>query len=213
MQLDRYLARLIGLRPRLRLPRRGLVAYLTAMGPGLIAASAGNDAGGIVNFAQAGAAYDHRLLWAFVVMAISLIVIQEMCARMGAVTGKGLAELIREQFGIRWAVLAILGLLVANAASTVSEFVGINAAARIVAGEPALHSTTLGALLPYAVVPLSAFGLWWLVTKRARKPVERVLLFLTLVFFAYSPAALVSEHHWDAVVRAVGRGREGRHAA
>ena len=125
MQLDRYLARLIGRRPRLRLPRRGLVAYLTAMGPGLIAASAGNDAGGIVIYAQAGAAYGHRLLWAFVVMAISLIVIQEMCARMGAVTGKGLSELIREQFGVRWVTLAILGLLVANAAITLSEFVGI----------------------------------------------------------------------------------------
>ena len=203
MQLDRYLARLIGLRPRLRLPRRGLVAYLTAMGPGLIAASAGNDAGGIVIYAQAGAAYGHRLLWAFVVMGISLIVIQEMCARMGAVTGKGLSDLIREQFGVRWAVLAMLGLLVANAAITVSEFVGINAAARIIAGEPALRGTTLGALLPYAVVPLSAFGLWWLVTRQAREPVERVLLLLTLVFFAYIPAALIGEHHWDAVVRAV----------
>src|ERR671937_1885858 len=125
MQLDRYLAHLIRLRPRLRLPRRGLVAYLTAMGPGLIAASAGNDAGGIVIYAQAGATYGNRLLWAFVVMAISLIVIQEMCARMGAVTGKGLAELIREQFGVRWSMFATASVLVANLGICISEFVGI----------------------------------------------------------------------------------------
>jgi NRAMP (natural resistance-associated macrophage protein)-like metal ion transporter len=189
--------------PRVRVPRRGALAYLAMMGPGLITASAGNDAGGIATYAQAGAAYGYKLLWAMVITAVSLIVVQEMCARMGAVTGKGLSDLIREEFGIGWATLAMVGLLVANGAITISEFVGINAATRVVAGERALRGTAVGALLPYLVVALSAIGLWWLVTKGSRGPVERVLLVMTLVFFAYIPAALKGERDWGAVAHAV----------
>jgi NRAMP (natural resistance-associated macrophage protein)-like metal ion transporter len=188
--------------PHVRLPRRGALAYVAMMGPGLITASAGNDAGGIATYAQAGALYGYSLLWALAITTVSLIVVQEMCTRMGAVTGKGLSDLIREEFGIGWATLAMVGLLIANGAITISEFVGINAATRVITSEQALQGTAVGGLLPYIVVVLSAIGLWWLVTKGSRGPVERVLLIMTLVFFAYIPAALKGEHDWGAVVHA-----------
>jgi NRAMP (natural resistance-associated macrophage protein)-like metal ion transporter len=183
-----------------RLPRRGVLAYVAMMGPGFVTASAGNDAGGIATYAQAGATYGYKLLWAMLVTAVSLIVVQEMCARMGAVTGKGLSDLIREEFGIGWAALAMLSLLIANGSITVSEFVGINAATRVIAQEQALKGTALGAALPYVVVILAALGLWWLVTKGSRGPVERVLLVMTLVFIAYIPAAIKGVHNWGTVL-------------
>jgi NRAMP (natural resistance-associated macrophage protein)-like metal ion transporter len=201
-----YLARTLR---RLRVPvrrlvrRRGALAYLAMMGPGFVTANAGNDAGGIATYAQAGAAYGYKLLWAMMFTTVALIVVQEMCARMGAMTGKGLSDLIREEFGIGWAALAMLGLLVANGAITISEFVGIDAATRVVAHEPGLHGTALGAALPSIVVVLSAIGLWWLVTRGRRGPVERVLLVMALVFIAYIPAALKAEQHWDVVLRAL----------
>src|SRR5205807_564864 len=140
--------------PRIRVLRRGVLAYLAMMGPGFVTASAGNDAGGIATYAQAGGAYDDKLLWAMLLVTVALIVVQEMCARMGAVTGKGLSDLIREEFGIGWAALAMLGLLVANGAITISEFVGINAAMRVIAHEPRLHGTALGAGLVAFLIPL-----------------------------------------------------------
>src|ERR671922_2513243 len=145
---------------RRHVPRRGVLAYLAMMGPGFVTANAGNDAGGIATYAQAGAAYGYKLLWAIMLVTVALIVVQEMCARMGAITGKGLSDLIREEFGISWAALAMLGLLVANGAITISEFVGINAATRVVTREPGLQGTALGAALPYIVVILSAIALW-----------------------------------------------------
>ncbi len=173
--------------------------YLTMLGPGLITASAGNDAGGIATYAQAGARFGYDLLWALVITAVSLVVVQEMCARMGAVTGKGLSDLIREEFGIGWATLAMVSLLIANSAITISEFVGINAATRVIANEGVLKGSAVGATLPYLVVPLSAFGLWWLVTRGSRGPVERILLVMTLVFFAYIPAAILGKTDWGGV--------------
>src|SRR6202790_2714491 len=106
-----------------------LFRLLAVLGPGLIAANAGNDAGGIATFSQAGASYGYSLLWALVISGFCLAIVQEMCARMGAVTGKGLADLIREQFGVRWAALAMLALLIANTGVTVSEFLRIAARA------------------------------------------------------------------------------------
>ena len=92
-----------------------LLAYLAILGPGMIAASAGNDAGGIATFAAVGAEQGYRLLWILIPITISLGLVQEMCARMGAVTGKGLADLIREKFGVRWTAFVMLALLIANA--------------------------------------------------------------------------------------------------
>jgi len=113
--------RTVARRPRIFL-------YLSILGPGVITANAGNDAGGIATFASVGAEHGYKLLWLLIPLTISLGIVQEMCARMGAVTGKGLADLIRERFGVRWTALIMFALLVANAGVTVSEFVGIAAA-------------------------------------------------------------------------------------
>src|SRR2546428_4073548 len=108
--------------------KRRLLRFLVIVGPGIVTAQAGNDAGGIATYSSVGAAYGYSLLWMMVVITLSLGIVQEMCARMGAVTGKGLAELIRERFGIRWTLVAMLTVLVANGGGVVSEFAGAAAA-------------------------------------------------------------------------------------
>src|SRR5471032_75111 len=127
-------------RPRLpaRLsPRRARVfALLGLLGPGLIAANAGNDAGGIATYSQAGAKYGYGLLWAMALITVSLAIVQRLAARMGVVTGKGLAELIREEYGIRWSVLATTAVLIANLGICISDFVGIGAAVSLLTGVP-----------------------------------------------------------------------------
>jgi NRAMP (natural resistance-associated macrophage protein)-like metal ion transporter len=173
--------------------RRGLLAYLAVIGPGMIAANAGNDAGGIATFSATGATYGYRLLWTFIPITISLALIQEMCARMGAVTGKGLADLIREQFGVRWTMLVMLALLVANAGVTVSEFVGIAAASELF-GVP-----------KYLTVPLAGLLIWWLVVRGSYRRVERVFLVMSLVFLGYIVAAFLARPAWGEVARALVR--------
>jgi NRAMP (natural resistance-associated macrophage protein)-like metal ion transporter len=170
--------------------RRGLLAYLAILGPGMVAANAGNDAGGIATYATAGAVYGYALLWTLVPITISLGLVQEMCARMGVVTGKGLADLIRERFGVRWTMLIMLALLVANAGVTVSEFVGIAAA------------TELYGVPRYLSVPLAAFAVWWLVVKGSYKRVERVFLLMSLVFLGYIVSAFLAHPDWPQVARA-----------
>jgi Mn2+/Fe2+ NRAMP family transporter len=180
-------------RSRFRLSRSSSLFKLFAvLGPGLIAANAGNDAGGIATFSQAGAAYGYSLLWALVISGFCLAIVQEMCARMGAVTGKGLADLIREQFGVRWAALAMLALLVANTGVTVSEFLGIAAAVQVLAGD---SSTPL----VYVVVPLTGLILWWLVIKGSYRRVEKIFLLMSLGFLAYIPAAFAAHPSWADV--------------
>ena len=175
--------------------RRGLVAYLAVIGPGVVAANAGNDAGGIATYATAGAVYGYSLLWTLIPITVSLGLVQEMCARMGVVTGKGLADLIREQFGVRWTMLVMLALLVANAGVTVSEFVGIAAA------------TELFGLPRYLTVPLAAAGVWWLVVKGSYRRVERVFLVMSLVFLGYVVSAFLARPAWGEVARGLVRPR------
>jgi NRAMP (natural resistance-associated macrophage protein)-like metal ion transporter len=153
----------------------------------MIAASAGNDAGGIATFAAVGAEQGYRLLWILIPITISLGLVQEMCARMGAVTGKGLADLIRERFGVRWTALVMLALLIANAGVTVSEFVGIAAA------------TELFGIPRFLSVPLSAVGIWWLVVKSSYQRVERAFLLMSLVFLGYIVSAFLAKPDWSAV--------------
>src|SRR2546430_6045785 len=163
-------------RVRRRIERRPrLFVYLAIFGPGVITASAGNDAGGIATFASVGADHGYQLLWILIPLTFSLGIVQEMCARMGAVTGKGLADLIREQFGVRWTMLVMLALLVANGGVTVSEFVGIAAATDLLAGPAGWFSKFL-------VVPLAGALVWWLVVKGSYRRVERVFLVMSLVF-------------------------------
>lgn len=169
--------------------RKGLIAYLAILGPGMIAANAGNDAGGIATYASVGSSYGYRLLWAFIPITISLTLVQEMCARMGAVTGKGLADLIREKFGVRWTALVMLALFIANGGVTVSEFAGIAAATEIF-GVPR-----------YASVPLAAASIWWLVVKGSYRRVERVFLLMSLVFFGYIISAFMARPQWGEVAQ------------
>src|SRR5579872_4433139 len=113
-------------------PGRSRFARLAGiLGPGIIAASAGNDAGGILTYSQAGAQWKYDFIWLMVIITICLIVVQEMCARMGAVTGKGLTDLIREKFGVRWTLFAIVSILISNGGTIVTEFFGIALALQI----------------------------------------------------------------------------------
>jgi Mn2+/Fe2+ NRAMP family transporter len=169
--------------------RRGLIAYLAVIGPGMVAANAGNDAGGIATYASAGADYGYKLLWTLVPLVFALGIVQETCARMGAVTGKGLSDLIREEFGVRWTVVVMLALLIANGGVTVSEFVGIAAA------------TELFGVPRYASVPLAALAVWWLVVKGSYRRVERVFLVMSLVFLGYIVSAFLAKPEWGAVAR------------
>ncbi len=182
-------------RPRFRLSRSSsLFRFLVILGPGVIAANAGNDAGGIATFSQAGASYGYSLLWALAISGFCLAIVQEMCARMGAVTGKGLADLIREQFGVRMAALAMLALLIANTGVTVSEFLGIGASVQVLANDP--HTP-----LVYIIVPLAGLILWWLVIKGSYRRVEKVFLIMSLGFLAYIPAAFAAHPAWHEVGR------------
>ena len=167
--------------------RKRLLAYLAILGPGMITANAGNDAGGIATFASVGADFGYSLLWVLIPITISLGIVQEMCARMGAVTGKGLADLIRERFGVRWTAVIMLALLIANAGVTVSEFVGIAAASELFG---ASH---------YISVPLAAIIVWFLVVKGSYKKVERVFLLMSLVFLGYIVSTFLSRPDWTAV--------------
>src|SRR3989442_9548838 len=152
-------------RSRFRFNRSSpLLKLFAVLGPGLITANAGNDAGGIATFSSAGANYGYNLLWALLIAGFCLAIIQEMCARMGAITGKGLADLIREQFGVRWTALAMLALLIANTGVTVSEFIGIRMSVEVFFGN--------GTPLLYIIVPLVGLALWWLVIKGSYRRVE-----------------------------------------
>ncbi|MGC2235186.1 MAG: Nramp family divalent metal transporter [Pyrinomonadaceae bacterium] len=162
-------------------------AYLAILGPGIIAANAGNDASGIATYSTAGAAYGYTLLWAFIPMTISLIIVQEMCVRMGVVTGQGLADLIREHFGVRLTALFMLAILIANSGVIVSEFIGI-----------AQASELLG-ISRFFTIPATAALVWWLVVKGSQKRVERVFLAMSLVFFCYVFSAFMSKPNWSEV--------------
>jgi len=170
---------------------RRLLALAAVLGPGLVAANAGNDAGGIATYASVGARYGYDLLWMIVLITVSLIVVQEMAARMGAVTGKGLAELIREQYGPRWSLFSTFSVLLANLGICISEFVGIGAALRLV------H------VPKYASIPIAAIVIWLLVVRGSYKVAQRVFVAMTIPFFAYPIAAVLAHPHWGAVGRAV----------
>jgi Mn2+/Fe2+ NRAMP family transporter len=178
------------LRPRSRLATR-LIVLLAFLGPGLIAANAGNDAGGVATYASDGAKYGYALLWVMVVITISLIVVQEMAARMGIVTGKGLAELIRERYGVRWATFAMVSVLIANLGICISEFVGIGAA------------LGLAHIPRYVSVPIAAVLIWLLLVRGSYKVAERVFVLMTIPFFAYPIAAILARPDWSEVGRSV----------
>lgn len=173
---------------KLTAPKRGaLLAFLAAMGPGIVAASAGNDPGGISTYSVVGARYGYMLLWALLAMTPSFVMVQEMAGRMGAVTGKGFAALIRERFGIRLSLFAMACLLMSAAATSVAEFAGVAAAME------------LFGVSKYISVPIAAIVVWLLVVRGSYRSVEKVLLGLSLVFISYIAAALLARPDWGQV--------------
>jgi Mn2+/Fe2+ NRAMP family transporter len=172
-------------------PRSRVWLLLAVMGPGIIAASAGNDSGGISTYSQAGAKYGYQMLWMMLLMTFSLVIVQEMAGRMGAVTGKGFAALIRERFGVRPTFFAMLALLASNAATSVAEFAGIAAAME------------LFGVNRYVAVPVAAVVVWLLVVRGSFRNVEKVLLALSLVFVAYIITAFAAKPDWLVVGRSL----------
>jgi len=177
--------------PRRRLGKRAWLAPVAGafalLGPGLISANAGNEAGSIATYASVGARYGYDLLWLIVLITFALIVVQEMAARAGVISGKGLAELIREHYGVRWSALAMLTVLLANLAITISEFIGIGVACEL-----------LG--VPRAVaVPLAAALIWLILVRGSYRIAERVFIAFSVVFFAYPVAAVLAHPHWAAI--------------
>jgi Mn2+/Fe2+ NRAMP family transporter len=173
---------MIPLHPRTRLRR-----WLAILGPGLLASLAGDDAGGLATTSAIGAQLGYDLLWLLLLLTICLAVIQEMSARLGAATGRGLLDLVRERYGIGWALLAIGAILLANAGIMITEFAGIGAAGEL-----------LGLPRPFTVL-VSAALIWYLVLYGDYRAVERVFLLMTLVFVSYPLAAVLARPDWSAV--------------
>ncbi len=177
--------------PNFRTHRTGILAFLGVMGPGLIAGLAGNDAGGIFTYSVLGAQTGLQFLWILPITTVMLVVVLEMAARMGAVSGQGLGDLIRDDFGIRWTLFAMVVLLVANGSNIAAEFAGAAAALEIF-GIPR-----------WVVVPVVAAGIWALVVFASYRVVERVFLSVAVVFVAYIVSAFLAGPNWGDVGHAL----------
>jgi NRAMP (natural resistance-associated macrophage protein)-like metal ion transporter len=169
---------------------RQAALFLAVMGPGLITASVDNDAGGITTYSLAGAQFGTKLLWTLGPVTVALIVVQEMSARMGVVTGKGLGDLIRENFGVRTTFWISVALVVANLANTIAEFAGVAASLQIFR------------VPPWVSVPLVALGVWLLVLKGSNRVVEKVFLVASLLYVAYPISLVLAKPDWGEVALA-----------
>jgi NRAMP (natural resistance-associated macrophage protein)-like metal ion transporter len=167
--------------------RRALILF-AVLGPGFVTASAGNDVGGIATYSAAGAKFGYIVLWTLVPLTVSLIVVQEMAGRMGAVTGKGLAGLIRENFGIRLTFIAMAALFFINTGITATEFAGIAAWAQILN------------LSRYIVIPLATVVVFLLVLRLSNKIVERVFVIFSLIYLSYVISGIEAKPDWGAVI-------------
>ena len=169
--------------------RRRLLLFLAVMGPGIITASVDQDAGGITTYSVAGAQFGYTLLWSLPFIVLALAVIQEMGTRMGIVTGRGLADLIRERFGLRITLLCMAILVVANVANTASEFAGVAASLEI------FHISRLWS------VPLAALLVFGLVIQGTYRIIERVFLLASTLYAVYIVSALLADPPWAAILR------------
>ena len=176
---------------RVRHLGRRLALFLAILGPGVITANVDNDAGGITTYSQAGARYGLATLWIFMPLCLSLIVVQEMCNRMGVVSGKGLSDLIRERFGVKWTFYLMIGLLVTNLGNILAEFAGVAAAGEIF-GIPRFVS-----------VPLAGFFVWAIVLRASYRTVEKVFLVACLFYVSYILAGVVSHPPTQEIARAL----------
>ncbi|MBI3474123.1 MAG: divalent metal cation transporter [Acidobacteria bacterium] len=167
-----------------------ILLFFSVVGPGFITANVDNDAGGILTYSQAGAQYGHTLLWTMIPITIALIVVQEMCARMGAVTGKGLSDLIREEYGLRITFLMMIGILICNFGNVVTEFAGIAA------------SMELFGVSRYISVPICAVIVWLIVVKGQYKSVEKVFLAASFFYLTYIFAGVLAKPAWLEAITA-----------
>ena len=169
---------------------RQLMLFLAIMGPGIITQNVDNDAGGITTYSLAGAGFGYSLLWTMIPITIALYVVQEMAARLGAVTGHGLADLIRERYGVRTTILAMLALLLADFGNTMAEFSGLAAGGEIFG------------ISKYIFVPIGAVAVWLLVVKGTFRVVERVFLTASLFYVSYLISGAFAHPDWGEVLRA-----------
>src|SRR6516225_6333979 len=166
--------------------------FLAVVGPGFITANVDNDAGGIWTYSSAGAQFGHLLLWTMIPITVALIVVQEMTARMGAVTGKGLSDLIREEFGFRITFFMMIGILITNFGNVVTEFIGI------------ATSLELFGLSRFITVPVCAMIVWLIVVKGQYKTVEKVFLVASFFYVTYIFAGFFAKPAWsDALIATV----------
>jgi Mn2+/Fe2+ NRAMP family transporter len=165
-----------------------LLAFLAVLGPGFITANVDNDPGGILTYSQAGAKFGYGLLWTLIPTTVALIVVQEMAARMGAVTGKGLSDLIREEFGLRATFFTMVVLGLADLGNIAAEFAGVASAVGIFG------------VSKYFAVPVAAVLVWAVVVRGTYTRVERVLLVLSLVYFSYPVSAYFSRPDWHLAI-------------
>ncbi len=172
-----------------RINFRTIMIFLAVVGPGIITANVDNDAGGITTYSVAGAQFGYKMLWLFIPMTVALIVVQEMSARMGAVTGKGLADLIRENYGVRMTLLIMVSLLLADLGNTISEFAGVAA------------SMEIFNVSKYISVPIAAFLIWIIVVKGTYKHVERIFLVASGLYFTYVLSGAMASPPWRTVAR------------
>jgi NRAMP (natural resistance-associated macrophage protein)-like metal ion transporter len=169
-----------------------ILLFLAVLGPGFITANVDNDSGGIFTYSQAGAQYGYSLLWTILPITIALIVVQEMCARMGVVTGKGLSDLIREEFGLRLTFVLMVALVFVNYTNVVTEFIGI-------AGSLHLFHVT-----KFISVPLCALLVWFMVVRGDYKSTEKIFLIASVVYIAYIFTGVLSQPSWhDALLATV----------
>lgn len=162
---------------------------LAVLGPGFITANVDNDPGGILTYSQAGAKFGYSLLWTLIPTTIALIVVQEMAARMGAVTGKGLSDLIREEFGLRATFFTMMVLGLADFGNIVSEFAGL------------ASGMAIFGVIKYVAVPLGAVAVWMLIVRGRYKPVERILIVFSLIYFAYPVSAFMAKPDWNLALK------------
>ena len=174
-----------------RIDRRGIVFFLSIVGPGIITANVDNDAGGIATYSVAGAQYGYALLWSLIPMLVVLFMIQEMVARLGVVTGKGLSDLIREQYGVRVTFFTMLALLITNFGNITAEFAGLAA------------SLEIFGVSRYVSVPLGAAAVWYLVVWGNYRIVEKVFLFACTVYLSYVISGFMANPPWGEVLTAM----------
>jgi len=169
--------------------RYRLLALFAIIGPGFITANVDNDPGGILTYSQAGAKYGYTLLWTLIPTTVALIVVQEMAARMGAITGKGLSDLIREEFGLRMTFFTMIVLGLADFCNVVAEFAGLASGMGVFG------------VSKYIAVPLGAALVWTVIVRGSYKPVERVLLIFSMIYFAYPISAVLAHPDWKLALK------------